>query len=169
MFPALAFLLLGGAAAFGLFRLVRSDAAGRRYLQAAADEALPSAAHLSPAMRTLAADTRTLRLVLEGTTRQLARGPYALFGRWGPWLVDLNRQLGEWLDSVHGSDHEDPIAIPCVVDSHRTIGRAFAGGSWGAMEGTPPAPEAVRHRLNIVVKALGQIEHALVERVDPYR
>lgn len=102
------FLIVAGWAAYGIFRMVRTGAEGQRYLQDGRGEAPLQVDHLSPGLARLAHDTRLLRISLDAPVRRIhemlvgdleTTSTEDLDG-FDNMLMDLSRQLGEWVDVV---------------------------------------------------------------------
>lgn len=156
-------------AAILIHRMVRADVDGRRYLQEAASERPLEIAHLGAEMQQFAAETRTLRIYLEGFLREFEAEPLRWAHNLEARLTDANRQVGEWL-RMAGADMSDrQLQEMTVLPSHRAIEDAFSHGSWGERGGQTLAPAGVIARMRVVMGKLLAVERGLDAYKDPYR
>jgi hypothetical protein len=172
----LVFLLLAAAAAFGLYRTMRSRAENIRYLEEAGEEAPLMISHLSGALQRLAQETRALRLSLEDPLRQLR----ALPGRLSPEfdaraidqsLMNTSREVGDWVNGVSRLSEEDIEHLLDVGANTSAVRDVFGAAGFGFELGGGGTKRAkmIAAQLEELQRELLRIERALQIQSDPYR
>lgn len=172
----LVFLLVAAAAAFGLYRTMRSRNENVRYLEEAGEEAPLSISHLSRPLQKLARETRSLRLSLEEPKRQLRTLPSRMSPEFDgraidQMLMNSSREIGEWLNTLHRLGEEDREHLIDVGANAAAVRDAFAAEDF-ALElgsgGSKRAGQLVEH-VGKIQRELDRIEKALQLQTDPYR
>lgn len=172
------FVAIACAAAVGLFRIARSGADNRRYLEAGKNEAPLELDHLSAALGRFVSDTRLIRISLESSVRtigQFIKGDLEATNDdrdgFDQMLLGVTRNLADWLATVDQLDESDRQRIsdgggnPAVVRSTLELeGWAFERRNL-RMRGAPPMDV----RLKAIMDELHKVETALQQRARIYR
>ncbi|MCA9636230.1 MAG: hypothetical protein KC420_09415 [Myxococcales bacterium] len=166
------------AVGYGAYRLVRAQAEARRYLEEGQGEAPLELDHLTPPLKRLALETRTLRISLESPIRALRELGRADIARTQEdidavdhALMEATRAVGEWLREVDALAEIDRQRLEDVGGSPEPV-RAALIAEHGAfergrfrVEGRPNLDV----RLGQVASELARIEAALQVRSRIYR
>jgi hypothetical protein len=172
------FLFVAAVLGYGIFRVVRSAQRDRKYLSEAKDDAPLQLDHLPHGLRQLLRETRTLRITLEATVRdvgELRRGQLNATAEdlesFDTMLMNISRAIADWL-----------VVVDRMPEEHRGAMRdlgADAGPIRSALEqegyaferkhlqraGSPPLDE----RLRAVMSGLAKVETALQSTQRVYR
>jgi len=165
------------AVSYGAYRLVRSQASARRYLEDGDEEPL-ELDHLSSSLQRLAQETRTLRISLESpirSIRELLRADISRthedFESIDHALMEASRQVNEWLAMVDRLPERERQRFEEVGGSADIV-RAALSAENGAFERSRFHVEG-KPTLDLRMMALGRelvrIEAALQVRSRIYR
>ncbi|MCA9657609.1 MAG: hypothetical protein KC486_04650 [Myxococcales bacterium] len=170
--------LFVAAVGYGAFRLMRSQSAARRYLEEGKDDGPLELGHLTPSLRRLALETRTLRISLESPIRALRELLHADLTRTQEdidavdhALMEATRQVSDWLvvvDRLSESDRQRLDDVGGTPEPVRAVLNAEHGGferSRFRVDGQP----TLDVRLENLGKELARIEAALQVRSRIYR
>lgn len=174
------FLFIAGLAGFGLYHTLRSSERSRRYLAESPQDAPLRIEHLSPGLRKLAQDTRLLRISLDAPIRDVQdyrhRDLHATASQdleaFDAMLMDLSRQLGDWLHAVELLEPRDREVLADLGLSVEPIRVAFdfEGGAFERRHMMRPGAPPMDKRLRQIVAELGRIETGLqAAAANPYR
>jgi len=161
---------------YGAFRLIRSQASARRYLEDGAQEAPLALDHLSSGLRRLATETRTLRISLEGPIRGLQELLSSELTRRDDELMDhtlleMSRQVNDWLAMVDRLGEGERQRLEEVGGSPEPV-RAMLRAEKGAFERSrfyvDGAP-SLDVRLQALSQEFARIETALQVQSRIYR
>ena len=171
------FLFVAAWATYGLYRVLRSGSASRAYLQAAHEPPL-QIAHLAEPLRSLAMDTRLLRVSLEAPLREMEQYVASGFDRsaddieaFDNTLRDISRQLTDWVMSLENLPESERHRLADAGVSAAPIRQALEREGWSferrnlLREGMP----AMDARLRGVMQELAKVEAALQVQATPYR
>jgi hypothetical protein len=173
------FLFVAAWAAYGVYRMLRSNQRSRLYLAAAKEDQPLRVDHLSRRLARLVEDTRLLRISLEAPIRDvndLRRGEFAQSAGEDVEVIDttlmnVSRQLADWVQTVETLDAHDRDTLVSVGLSADTV-RAALDAEGGAFErrnlhpvGRPPLDQ----RLGGIVAELTRFERSLQATAQPYR
>jgi hypothetical protein len=132
------FLIAAGWAAYGIYRMLRSGRESQRYLIEGREEAPLQTEHLSPPLARLARDTRLLRISLEAPVRQVrelrvgdldAASSEDLEG-FDNMLMNISRQLGDWLSTVDHLPATDAASLQDLGLSGEPIRNVLIREGW---------------------------------------
>jgi len=167
------YLVVAGLAAIGLAQTMRSQARGRRYLEASPDEHPLQLSHLSRPLQALVRDTRALRLGLEGPLRELEETPSSpMLGEYDELqqrLRDAARELGEWLlglDRLSQGDRDSITSVGAEPDRIRSL---FEVEDWSFERKRSAGQPPLRDRLKLLVGELRLFEERMQTPPNPYR
>lgn len=164
---------------YGAYALAASRRRNRAYLAASTDDPPLQLDHVSAPLRRQAAGARTLRISLEGPIRDviaLRTGEFSPssstdFESFDAMLIDLSRQVAEWLEEARRLPEVDRARLEDLGASTRAI-RSMFEAEGGAFErkhlkrdGMPPLDE----RLERLANALERFELALQSNGRVYR
>jgi hypothetical protein len=172
------FLFIAAITGYGIFRVVRSSARDRKYLRETTDDAPLQLDHLAHPLRQLLRETRTLRISLEATIRdvgELRRGQLNSTAEdlesFDTMLMNVSRAIADWLVSIDRMPDEhrgamrdlgaDPGPIRAALEQE---GYAFERRNL-QRTGSPPLDE----RLRAVMSGLAKVEAALQSTQRVYR
>ncbi len=176
MIVELGFLLV--AVGYGTFRLLRSQAAARRYLEEGAALAPLELDHLPIGLRRLVQEARTLRISLDSPIRSIRELLHADITRTHEdiesidhALMETTRQVNDWLGMVDRLSEDDRMRLDEVGASPEPIREALRAEQ-GAFERARfhVAGEAtLDHRLAALAREFARVETALAARSRIYR
>lgn len=172
------FIFLAVCGGYGMYRVMRSSARDRQYLSAGKDDAPLQLEHLGIALQKLARNTRTLRISLEASIRDVAEFRQGQLNAtaedlesFDNMLMNVSRAIADWVGDVERlgerergelGDHgvsPDPIRHALEAEGYaferKHVQRA----------GAPPMDE----RLRGVAIELEKIEAALQSSARVYR
>lgn len=172
------FLFVAAITGYGIFRVVRSSERDRKYLTEAKDDAPLQLDHLPHVLRQLLRETRTLRITLEATIRDVAelrRGQLNSTAEdlesFDTMLMNISRAIADWLVAIdrlpetqRGAMQDlgaDPGPIRVALEQE---GFAFERKHL-QRAGSPPLDE----RLRAVMSGLEKVETALQSSQRVYR
>lgn len=176
MIVELGFLL--AAVGYGTFRLLRSQAAARRYLEEGAAEIPLELDHLPTGLRRLVQEARTLRISLDSPIRSIRELLHTDITRthediesMDHALMEASRQVNDWLGMVDRLSESDRLHLEEVGASPEPI-RAVLRAENGAFErsrfrvvGQP----TLDHRLAALAREFSRVETALAAHSRIYR
>ena len=176
MIVELSFLL--AAVGYGTFRLLRSQAAARRYLEEGATLAPLELDHLSLDLRRLVQEARTLRIALDSPIRSIRELLQADLTRTHEdiesidhLLMETSRQVHDWLGMVDRLSENDRMRLDEVGASPEPI-REILRAEHGAFERARfrvAGQATLDHRLAALAQEFARIETALAARSRIYR
>ncbi len=176
MIVELGFLMV--AVGYGTFRLLRSQAAARRYLEEGAAEVPLELDHLSIGLRRLAQEARTLRISLDSPIRSIRELLHADITRthediesMDHALMEASRQVNDWLGMVDRLPESDRLRLEEIgvsAEPIRAVLRAEKGAFERARFRVADQP-TLDHRLVALAQKFARIETALAVRSRIYR
>ncbi|MEM7154752.1 MAG: hypothetical protein AAF799_18020 [Myxococcota bacterium] len=132
------FLIVAGWATYGIFRMVRTGRESQRYLIESREEVPLQVEHLSRPLARLAEDTRLLRISLEAPVRQIRElltgdldttSVEDLHG-FDNMLINVTRQLNEWLQSVDRLPPTETATLQDLGLSSEPVRNALSQEGW---------------------------------------
>ncbi len=173
------FLFVAGWAAYGIYYVLRASKRSQRYLASSKEELPLQLDHLSSSLRQLVADTRLLRVSLEAPIRDIADYRTGDFHQsaaedldgFDNMLLDLSRQLNDWLRAVDRLPETDRHRIEDMGLSATTIQRALEteGGAFERRYVLRPGHPPMDHRLKGIMTELRRFEDSLQVTPRVYR
>jgi hypothetical protein len=164
---SLLFLIVAGAAGFGLVRTIRGQARTRKYLEGRADDAPLQISHLTRALQDWARETRALRLSYDSPRREIEGAVGPLGEDLDARLTMASRELGEWLGVAEHLAEEDKETLRDLGATPDRVRNIFAELGWSLerRQGRRKLLAQIRE----IVRELDRIEERLQVETDPYR
>ncbi|MBX7079939.1 MAG: hypothetical protein K1X88_12165 [Nannocystaceae bacterium] len=172
------FLFVAACAGYGLFRVLRSSARDRKYLEGAREESPLRLDHLGHALRSLAMDTRSLRISLEAPVRDIAELRQGQLNAtaedldsFDTMLMNVSRAIADWLVHVDRLSELDQATLADLGANAEPIRNALAAEGYAferrhiMRSGGPPLDE----RLRAIIDQLDKFELALQAGQRVYR
>ncbi len=172
------FLIVAGWAAYGLYRMFRSGAETQRYLTESRGDAPLQVGHLSRPLARLAEDTRLLRISLEAPVlriKELRAGDLDTsstedLDSFDNMLMDLSRQLAEWLQVIDRLPANDAAAMQDLGLSPEPLRNALIQEGWSFDRKNIRGPGGpMDERLQRVMAELHRVETQLQSTHRIYR
>jgi hypothetical protein len=172
------FLVVALLAAYGIFRVVRSQARDRKYLAESKADAPLMLDHLSATLRAIARDARFLRLSLESPIRditQLRSGQLNATAEdvdaFDTMLMNVSRQVGDFLVGVDRLGERDRAELGDLGVSVEPIRQVLEaeGYSFERKRMQRPGMPPLDQRLEAIRNELSKIEAALQGSPRVYR
>lgn len=172
------FLVVALLSTYGIYRVVKTQARDRKYLQESKGDAPLVLDHLPSVLRNVARDARSLRLLLESPVRDLAElraGRLAATAEdveaFDTMLMNASRQVGEFLVGVdrlgereRGSLRDLGVSVEPIRQVLEAEGFSFERKRM-LVAGMPPLDQ----RLEAIRQELAKIEAALQGSPRVYR
>ena len=164
------YLLVAGAAGWGLLRTLRTQARARKYLEEARDESPLRVEHLSAPLQALARETRALRVSLEGPLHQLEL--YTELANFDASELDAllthaSRELSDWMRNISALREDDLMRVRELGAEPEKVRARFEKEGEHLDQGR--GRMHLRDRLWRISKELEALESRLQSQVDPYR
>jgi len=132
------FLIAAGWAAYGIYRMLRTGRESQRYLSESPRESPLQTEHLTPPLARLAHETRILRVSLEAPVREIRE---LLVGDldsarnedldgFDNMLLNISRQLGEWLRAIDQLPATDAASLQDLGLSPEPIREVLIREGW---------------------------------------
>jgi uncharacterized protein YjiS (DUF1127 family) len=172
------FIFVALWALYGIFSLVRTHERNRKYLEAASREQPLQLDHLSRPLRRLGEDTRLLRISLEGPVRDISSFLDGDINRSADdmegldnVLMNISRQLTEWVMTVEGLDESDQTKLADLGLSSEQIRAALTDEGWSFERRNleRPGRPGMDVRLKGIIAELLRLESGLQAGHNPYR
>lgn len=172
------FLIAAGWAAYGIYRMLRTGRETQRYLVEGPRETPLQTEHLTPPLARLAHETRFLRVSLEAPVRQIRE---LLIGDldsarnedldgFDNMLLDVSRQIGDWLRTVDQLPATDAASLQDLGLSPEPIRSALVREGWTFDRKHLRGPGgAMDHRIGQVMAELLRFETQLQATRRLYR
>ncbi len=172
------FVFVAVCAAYGVYRVLRSNARDRQYLASSKEDSPLQLEHLGTALRKLARNSRMLRISLEASIRDIAdfrRGQLSATAEdvesFDNMLMNVSRAIAEWLADVdrlgereRGELADHGVSADPIRHALEAEGFAFER-KHVERAGAPPMDE----RLRGVALELAKVEAALQVTGRGYR
>jgi hypothetical protein len=172
------FLFVAAWALFGIYRLVRAHERSRRYLEESGQDAPLQLSHLTEPLRSVAMDTRLLRVSLESPLQEIADFVAGNIDRnaedvdgFDAMLMNLSRLLAEWVMAIDKLPEAPRERLADMGISADPIRNALAREGWAferknvVREGEP----TMDARLKSILAELLKFEEKLQLPPSPYR
>jgi hypothetical protein len=163
---------------YGAYRVMRTQARARRYLELSGDEAPLQLAHLNPEVARLLQETRSLRLSLEGTVRvaeELLKTDLMRtqddFETAGVVFMDASRDVVAWLKDFDSLGEGARARLQDMGASPESVRALMVEERWSFEIKTLKVKgrETLDRRIRVIIGQLMTIELAMQSRSRGYR
>jgi hypothetical protein len=172
------FLVIAMLSTYGIYRVVQTQARDRKYLQESKGDAPLVLDHLPAALRAVARDARSLRLLLESPVRDLGElragklaGTAEDVEAFDTMLMNASRQVGDFLVGVDRLNERERGALRDLGVSVEPIRQVLEaeGFSFERKRMLRPGLPPLDQRLEAIRQELAKIEAALQGSPRVYR